>query len=99
MADLSEGPAELEGVSKPTDGIPDDSQLEAHGQGSPPEPPVLSKNQQKKLKRRQQWEDERPARKARRKEKRIEARERKRVGIRNGELPAAALKQVDDHAH
>ena len=54
----------------------------------------LSKNQQKKLKRRQQWEDERPARKAARKQKHKAAKERRREKIRSGELTAKPAKQV-----
>ena len=54
----------------------------------------LSKNQQKRLKRRQQWEEDRPARKALRKEKRYKAKERKREKIQSGELEAKPTKQV-----
>ena len=44
---------------------------------------VLSKNQQKKLKRKRDWEESRDSRKARRKEKMKEKRERKRSGLKN----------------
>lgn len=54
----------------------------------------LSKNQQKKLKRRQEWEDRRPARKAARKEKRIAAKERKRKAMGHGEIPPKPAQQV-----
>ena len=47
-------------------------------QKNAPEEPTLSKNQQKKLKRKQHWEEQRASRKARRKEKNVEKKERKR---------------------
>ena len=57
--------------------------------------PPQSKNQQKRLKRRQQWEDDRSARKIRRKDKQKERKERKREKVRNGELPPDALRKVE----
>ncbi|KAL9055404.1 MAG: hypothetical protein Q9162_003601 [Coniocarpon cinnabarinum] len=53
--------------------------------------PQLSKNQVKKQRKRQEWEDARGIRKAVRKEKRVKTRERKRSAIRNGEVSAESF--------
>ena len=62
------------------------------------EAPKLSKNQLKKLKKQQQWEDGREARKEKRKEKAKAKKERRREEYRqslaNGEIPAQAKKSA-----
>ena len=57
--------------------------------------PVISKNQQKKLKRKQQWEEGREARKARRKEKIKASKQRKRAARQGQSFSDADHKALD----